>query len=611
MRVELGEYLPDQPDFEAPGLTEAKNVLPAAKSYMPWKSSVAFTDALDARARGGIQVKDKDGNTYIYAGDAAKLYGLEGDSWADYSKAGSPAYALATAERWRFVKWGETVIAVSGVNTAATNNIQTITLGATQFADLSGSPPQARHIGVVRDFVVVGNTWDGTDGLVPNRVRWSGINDETAWTVSAVTQADYQDLQGNGGWVQAVVGGEYGVIFQERTIWRMTYTGSPTIFQFDEVVPNRGTPCPGSVVRVGDMIFYLSQEGFEVLQDGSVSRQIGAEKVDRTFFDDFDATYPDRVVGMADPINRRVFWAYPGVGNTGGRPNKVLCYEWTVGRWTYSEQDLETLLVGATSGTNLDALDALIISSRTELVTNGAFASDTGWTKGTGWTISGGTATHAAGSASELSQDITAVEKTGYYLTFTVSGRTAGSVTANIGDTDGTARSTNATFSETIHAGAGDTLVAFAASSDFDGSIDNVSVKSASIDAMTETLDSRSFMGGAGQSALFDSDNKLAFWSGAALTGVIETTEGELVPEERARIREIRPHVDGGTTTVDIGTRQALADSVTWAGAASPNARGRVTRRSNSRYHRFRLTVSGDYTHVTGLDVILSKGGRR
>jgi hypothetical protein len=40
-----------------------------------------------------------------------------------------------------------------------------------------------------------------------------------------------------------------------------------------------------------------------------------------------------------------------------------------------------------------------------ELVTNGTFDTDTGWTKGTGWTISGGTATHA-GSGGTINQTI-------------------------------------------------------------------------------------------------------------------------------------------------------------------------------------------------------------
>ena len=40
------------------------------------------------------------------------------------------------------------------------------------------------------------------------------------------------------------------------------------------------------------------------------------------------------------------------------------------------------------------------------LVTNGTFDADTNWTKGTGWTISGGAANHASGTGSSLQQTI-------------------------------------------------------------------------------------------------------------------------------------------------------------------------------------------------------------
>ena len=32
--------------------------------------------------------------------------------------------------------------------------------------------PRARHVDVVREFLVLGNTNDTTDGAVPNRVWW-------------------------------------------------------------------------------------------------------------------------------------------------------------------------------------------------------------------------------------------------------------------------------------------------------------------------------------------------------------------------------------------------------------------------------------------------------
>jgi len=44
--------------------------------------------------------------------------------------------------------------------------------------------------------------------------------------------------------------------------------------------------------------------------------------------------------------------------------------------------------------------------TRTNLLTNPGFAADTDWTKGTGWTIGSGQATHAAGTSSILQQAV-------------------------------------------------------------------------------------------------------------------------------------------------------------------------------------------------------------
>jgi hypothetical protein len=69
-----------------------------------------------------------------------------------------------------------------------------------------------------------------------------------------------------------------------------------------------------------------------------------------------------------------------------------------------------------------------------ELVTNGGFNSDTAWSKGTGWTISGGTAV-ATGvvSFADINQNLPAVVLgQTYIVSFTVT-RTSGSLTAYIG----------------------------------------------------------------------------------------------------------------------------------------------------------------------------------
>ena len=123
-------------------------------------------------------------------------------------------------------------------------------------------------------------------------------------------------------------------------------------------------------------------------------------------------------------------------------------------------------------------LASITLPGGSDLVTNGTMSADTDWS-GTGgsWTISGGTATSdgtQVGDA-DISQDISAVSGYEYVVTFTVSNYSAGNVTAVIGDTEGTDRAANGTFTETITAGAG-TDIDIRADVDFDGDIDDVSV---------------------------------------------------------------------------------------------------------------------------------------
>lgn len=101
---------------------------------------------------------------------------------------------------------------------------------------------------------------------------------------------------------------------------------------------------------------------------------------------------------------------------------------------------------------------------------NPSFDADQDWTKGTGWTIAAGVASKAAGTAADLSQDVLVVGRT-YHVTFTISGYTAGTLTAKAGTAAGTARNANGTYTETLVC-AGTTLFAFAADSSFAGNVD-------------------------------------------------------------------------------------------------------------------------------------------
>ena len=351
-RMPFGEFLPDLPDFGNPGLTKAENCMPHMNGYKQFPGLTAVSTALDNPCQGAIAALAKDGNTAYYAGDSAKLYGLENTVWTDYSKAGG--YACPADDVWEFARGqNDSMIAVN-----IADEMQKITLGGTTFSDLATSTlkPKARHIGTVRQFPVIGNVSEG--GVVyPNRLRWSNIDSDADWDQNAATQSDFQDLDGPGGWIQNIVGGEYGIIFQEKAIWRMSYEGTPTIFRFDEIERNRGAWAKNSVVRYGRLVFYLSEDGFYVT-NGNESQPIGANKVDLFFFNELDETYKSRIQGALDLRNRNVVWTYTTTNSAGnGDPDKMIIYNWPTSRWSTVDLDTQCLFSTLTEGYTLDGLD--------------------------------------------------------------------------------------------------------------------------------------------------------------------------------------------------------------------------------------------------------------
>lgn len=353
MFLPFGEWTPDLPTIDSGGALTAKNVIPAAKSYIPFPSLVPFSTSLGSRCLGGIIARDTAANSYNYAGDTSALYSLVAQSFTDATRLVGGSYSVLGDDYWEFVNWGNTVIAVDGFVDAP----QQISLGAANFVVLPGTPPKARHIATLKDFVVMGNVSDSATNVY--RIRWSAINNAQSWTVDAATLADFQDLPSEGGWVQKVLGGEYGVVLQERSIWRMNFVGSPLIFQFDKIQDNIGAYVPQAAIRFQNLVFFLAQEGFYSF-DGSQLDPIGRGKVDKFFFADLSANNINRINAAVDPQNKLVMWAYPSGSTVGGNPDKLLIYSWAFKKWSLVEGlNIQLLLSSLSTGYTLDGLDAV------------------------------------------------------------------------------------------------------------------------------------------------------------------------------------------------------------------------------------------------------------
>jgi hypothetical protein len=345
------------PVSEVLALTSISNATPAVLTLNSHGLSVG--DAIVLSTGGALPAGLVVGTVYyvISAGFGANSFQVAltpGGAAINTTDAGSGTHsftsyysALTSTEQWQFCQAGNLVFAVQANAPPQVFNLAS----STAFADLGGSPPQARYCAIVGRFLVL-------SGLLSNpfRIHWSGLNDYDEWT-SGTNSSDFQDLS-DGGIVRGVAGGEYGLIFQDSTIRRMIYApGSDVIFQIERITEDKGLFAPYSIIRADEQVFACLADGFHRIRPGGNPEPIGRERVDRTFFEDVDTTAPHLFIGANDPSNSRVYWAYKSVSGSTGLYDKILCYDYVLDKFTPVIMSGEYLTSLAAPGITLESLD--------------------------------------------------------------------------------------------------------------------------------------------------------------------------------------------------------------------------------------------------------------
>jgi hypothetical protein len=416
-RVSFGEWTPDQPGITN-GLQKAENVFPQAVGYGPIKQAVDYSASASENLNNVVAGKTAAGATVVLAGGPTKLFKLDatdlsldnvskatrtittvartanivtittsaahGYSINDnvtvaavintdvngsftvstitsttftYSDSGTDivsgadtgtvsfAYTTPLDQRWRFTQFGNVIVAANGGNRLQGYNLNT----SATFQDLAVDAPASRYVTVVRDFVVSG--YVGSD--FPNRVQWSALGDESSWANSATTQADFQDIP-DGGSVVGVTGGEFGLVFLDRAIHRMSYVGSPLVFQFDNISRNLGCYEANSIIQYGGTSFFLASDGFYAC-DGQQVIPIGNEKVNRYFYSDVEEGLLNSMSVAVDPFRKLIVWSYASTSSA--VPNKLLIFNFQTNKWSSGTTSVSRVASSASPAFTLDGLD--------------------------------------------------------------------------------------------------------------------------------------------------------------------------------------------------------------------------------------------------------------
>ena len=528
---------------------------------------------------------------------------------ADVTSAAATGTVIGTAYtgiyRWQFLQFGNYALATNG-----SNKVQYYDINASSyFGDLATTAPVAKYITVVRDFVVCANIGAGT---YPSRVQWSDINDPTDWTPGAASQSDFQELP-DGGDITGITGGEFGIVFLEKAIVRMSYIGSPLFFQFDTISRNVGCVEGGSIAQYGGVTYFLSDDGFYSC-NGQQITGIGSEKVDRYFYANANIGNIDSISAAVDPERNLVIWNYTNVSGS----RSLLIYNFQTQKWCEADTDVYYLSTLATTGTTLDGIDTAYNVTAgsfvaTKQYTIRSLGTKTGTYSRTGTTVTVTITAHGfsngnvlaidftSGTALDGNYTITVTDANTFTLTTVASGSTSGNVEASTSFTNiGAVANTIGVLFTATGVGSG-TGVAI------DMAASTAALKT--IDTLTTTLDDRLYAGG---KFLFGGvrDTKIITFTGDNATATITTNDLEY--GYNSVLTLIRPSVDNGSASVSVASRRMLNDTITYGTAVTASEEDRCAVRSAGRYHRISLTPTGaNWSSAIGMDIDYSEQGTR
>jgi hypothetical protein len=319
---------------------EAKGVIRQGGKYVPDKSFQALLTgaAIGDRALGGAGFYQDRSTVRLFLGDAGNLYELVARVPVIRSRIGG--YTANRDWAWTFAQFGQTVLAAG----KDSGNIQKLTMGTdTDFSDLDTGPENSDGIFVIREFV-----FSGRGVTISN----SAFNNYTDWTPDSGTQAGEFDLPGEGGDFVRGIGGQFGLIFQERKLHRLVYQGGTEApFQKDEIEDKIGAMGPNAVCRYGATAYFVSEDGIRVT-DGNQSQTVGDLKVNKYLASRLNYTARSRISIAADVEKRLLKIAFPA--GSSERCNEVLIYSISDGEWTHDDIDVDLIFEAPRPGVAID-----------------------------------------------------------------------------------------------------------------------------------------------------------------------------------------------------------------------------------------------------------------
>jgi hypothetical protein len=368
MLVKIDQWAPDADNTEPGVLVDVDGMIPTMRGYRGAPSGAsAGIAALSAECHGTNFVTILSGTDVLIAGTQTKLYMASATTWTDVTRTGSD-YTGSSTSRWCFAQQGNVTIATNKIDTP-----QKYLHGTdTDFSDLTAMP-ESVVCEAVGEFLMIGNYNDGTDTV--DGWACSAIGDYTNWTPSLTTQCVFGRLLDTPGPVTGLKRiADYAVYYKKRSMYLCRYVAGDVIWEFSLLSDIIGSVGQESIIKVGTMHYFLSDDDFYGFDTASI-KSIGAA-IKEWFNRQCNNLYRHKTIGVHDRSNAICYWFFPS--GTSTVPNEYVAYHYKTNRWgrggTLTTSSIEAAAEYVLGGRRYsDLLSAFPLYSDYDGITYGSF----------------------------------------------------------------------------------------------------------------------------------------------------------------------------------------------------------------------------------------------
>jgi hypothetical protein len=330
--IKILGFAPDADPASLGVLTDCTNVVPTTSGIKgaPAPAQVGV-DTLAAACRGAALLTALSGARRLIAGTSAALYELTTTTWTDRSRAGAPAYALGTDERWSFVQYADTTLAVT-----PSAVVQRAPTGSA-FANVASSP-QAKIIESASGFAVVFNTTSFAD-------EWycSAYLDPTDWATDVETQCAKGRLVSSPGPITAAKRfGDNIVVYKERSMYMGRYAGPPSVWDWTQVSTDVGCIGPEAIVDTPIGHVFMGVDSLYVF-DGTRPRPLDVGLIREWLTLNMAGQYAYKTAMLFDLANSLV-WMYYSQSGGSGSLDRCVVFNILKGNYGRANTSIEAVL---------------------------------------------------------------------------------------------------------------------------------------------------------------------------------------------------------------------------------------------------------------------------